>query len=43
MAQSMTDLGVEGIDESDLRTAFRLGQRVAEVTAVFAGRRRSAA
>jgi hypothetical protein len=35
----MTDLGVEGIDESDLRTAYRLGQRVAEVTSQFVGRR----
>jgi multimeric flavodoxin WrbA len=39
MAQSLTDLGVEGIDESDLRTAFRLGQRVSEVaTTVAVGR-----
>lgn len=43
MAQSMTDLGVEGIDESDLRTAYRLGQRVAEVTGQFAGRRLTSA
>jgi multimeric flavodoxin WrbA len=43
MAQSLTDLGVEGIEESDLRTAYRLGERVAEITALFVTRERVAA
>ncbi len=31
MAQSNTDQGIDGIEESDLRTAYRLGARVAQV------------
>ena len=31
MAQSNTDQGIDGVEESDLRTAHRLGARVAEV------------
>ena len=35
MSQSNVDQGVEGMKESDLKTAQRLGQRVAEVTRQF--------
>ncbi|MEM8987589.1 MAG: flavodoxin family protein [Pseudomonadota bacterium] len=35
MAQSNTDQGIDGLVESDLRTAYRLGARVAEVAAAL--------
>lgn len=35
MAQSNTDQGIDGVEESDLRTAYRLGARVAEVALVM--------
>ena len=34
MAQSNTDQGIDGMEESDLRTAYRLGARIAEVALV---------
>lgn len=43
MAQSNADQGVEGMQQSDLRTAEHLGRRVALITLQFAGERALAA
>lgn len=42
-AQSNADQGIEGMQQSDLRTAEHLGRRVALVTLQFAGQRELAA